>query len=64
MQADRQPPGPAPGPPSSPTPPARATAEPIESRALLAGAREVRIRHGDTIYRLQVTSLGKLILTK
>jgi hemin uptake protein HemP len=61
MQPDARRP---PAPPPAPAPGARPPAEPIESRALLAGAREVRIRHGDAIYRLQVTALGKLILTK
>ena len=51
-------------PPAPPPTPLRPPPEPIESSTLFAGAREVRIRHGDTIYRLQVTSLGKLILTK
>lgn len=34
------------------------------SRTLLAGHREVEIEHDSVIYRLQLTSLGKLILTK
>jgi hemin uptake protein HemP len=34
------------------------------SQALLAGAREVPIDHAGSIYRLRVTQLGKLILTK
>ena len=37
---------------------------PIDSRQLFAGAREIQITHGDAVYRLKVTSLGKLILTK
>jgi len=36
----------------------------IESDTLLNGAREVRIRHGESVYRLMHTKLGKLILTK
>ena len=36
----------------------------IESRTLLAGHREVLIRHGDDTYRLKVTSNNKLILMK
>lgn len=34
------------------------------SEELLAGAREVEIQHQGAIYRLKITSLGKLILTK
>jgi len=40
-------------------PPARWTSE-----VLLAGAREVQIEHQGSIYRLRLTQLGKLILTK
>ena len=36
----------------------------IESRTLLAGHREVLIRHGDDTYRLKLTSNNKLILMK
>jgi len=36
----------------------------ITSTQLLAGFPEVQIVHGDAIYRLRQTSLGKLILTK
>jgi hemin uptake protein HemP len=35
-----------------------------ESTALLAGPRELRIRHGRDTYRLRLTASGKLILTK
>lgn len=35
-----------------------------QSQQLLQGAREVQIEHQGQLYRLQVTSLGKLILTK
>jgi hemin uptake protein HemP len=31
---------------------------------LFAGANEIEIQHGEAIYRLRITSLGKLILTK
>ncbi len=34
------------------------------SQELLQGNREVHIEHQGLVYRLQVTSLGKLILTK
>ena len=36
----------------------------ITSEQLFAGVPEVQIHHGDSIYRLRQTSLGKLILTK
>lgn len=36
----------------------------LTSAALLAGKSEVEIEHGASIYRLRITSLGKLILTK
>jgi hemin uptake protein HemP len=34
------------------------------SRDLLAGAREIEIEHEGSVYRLRLTALGKLILTK
>lgn len=34
------------------------------SDQLLAGRNEIEITHGDCTYRLRLTSLGKLILTK
>jgi hemin uptake protein HemP len=34
------------------------------SRELLGGSREVEIEHEGQVYRLRLTSLGKLILTK
>jgi len=43
-----------------PQPPRRS----LDSRDLLAGDREVMIRHGDSTYRLRSTNKGKLILTK
>lgn len=36
----------------------------LDSEALFQGAREVRIIHDDTQYRLTITRLNKLILTK
>lgn len=36
----------------------------LSSQSLLGGQREVEIDHGGAVYRLRVTSLGKLILTK
>lgn len=37
---------------------------PLRSEALLQGQKYVTIEHQGVIYRLQVTRLGKLILTK
>lgn len=34
------------------------------SETLLNGGHQVEITHGDQVYRLRLTSLGKLILTK
>jgi len=34
------------------------------SETLLHGGQQVEIEHGDQVYRLRLTSLGKLILTK
>jgi hemin uptake protein HemP len=36
----------------------------IDSRELFQKAREIRIRHDGNVYRLRLTSLNKLILTK
>ena len=36
----------------------------IESRDLLKGQKAVEIMHNGSVYRLQNTKLGKLILTK
>jgi hemin uptake protein HemP len=36
----------------------------VSSHELLMGARELRIAHGEDVYRLSVTRQGKLILTK
>lgn len=41
------------------TPPAT-----VDSEALLRGQKAVDITHNGTVYRLQATRLGKLILTK
>ena len=35
----------------------------IQSKDLFAGATRVLIEHQDSIYRLQITSRGKLLLT-
>ena len=52
---------------SKPPPaPADPTAAPVRwtSDTLLGGAREVQIEHQGCTYRLRLTQLGKLILTK
>ncbi|MBP3982595.1 MAG: hemin uptake protein HemP [Gammaproteobacteria bacterium] len=36
----------------------------VESSELLQGQKAVAIRHNGSVYRLQATKLGKLILTK
>jgi len=41
-----------------------ASPAPMSSAAVLRGYRSVPIEHEGVIYRLQVTKLGKLILTK
>ncbi|MEK0084635.1 hemin uptake protein HemP [Benzoatithermus flavus] len=38
--------------------------QPVSSRELLGGRRELQIVHNGSIYRLRVTGNGKLILTK
>lgn len=38
--------------------------ETVRSEELFHGAHELHIAHGDSLYRLRITSLGKLILTK
>ncbi len=49
-------------PTQAPTPP---TMQPrVRSEVLLQGGRELEIEHAGAVYRLRVTSLGKLILTK
>lgn len=41
-----------------------AAASCLQSNVLLQGRSSVAIQHNGTIYRLQATKLGKLILTK
>ena len=36
----------------------------VRSQELFAGSSQVDIQHGEAIYRLRITALGKLILTK
>jgi hemin uptake protein HemP len=47
-------------------PPVAASAEPRQwtSAAILCGGREALIEHVGAVYRLRLTSSGKLILTK
>ena len=40
------------------------SALPVTSAALLRGGRAMHINHNGMLYTLQVTKLGKLILTK
>jgi hemin uptake protein HemP len=35
-----------------------------DTASLFAGAHEIEIQHAGAVYRLRITSLGKLILTK
>ncbi|MEY8878721.1 MAG: hemin uptake protein HemP [Leptothrix sp. (in: b-proteobacteria)] len=50
--------------PVLPAAPAVAAGRRWSSRDLLAGAREIEIEHEGSVYRLRLTALGKLILTK
>lgn len=42
----------------------RAPVRRIDSQELMGSAREIEIGHAGQLYRLRLTSLGKLILTK
>ena len=44
--------------------PANQDAKPLESESLLKGHKIVEIVHNGSLYKLQATKLGKLILTK
>lgn len=44
--------------------PAAKASEPVQSTDLFKGQKSVVIEHMGSIYRLQTTRLGKLILTK
>ncbi len=59
VQRNALPPAPLPAPPVRLEPPRR-----VRSQDLLAGSREIEIIHGSQCYRLRLTALGKLILTK
>ena len=52
-------PAPAPAPTLTAVLPPR-----LNSESLLSGCREVEIEHAGQVYRLRLTALGKLILTK
>jgi hemin uptake protein HemP len=45
-------------------PQAGSTSESVKSTDLLKGQKAVDIEHNGSVYRLQTTKLGKLILTK
>lgn len=49
---------------ASPDAAAQAVAGAVDSSALLQGQKAVAINHNGSVYRLQATKLGKLILTK
>ncbi len=55
---------PAPRGDRSATHAAEAVAAAVDSSALLQGQKAVAISHNGSVYRLQATKLGKLILTK
>jgi len=55
---------PAATPPESPASAAAATPRRISSAQLFGKGTEVHIEHHGAIYRLRLTALGKLILTK
>ena len=50
-------------PPAIPAPQQRQRKR-VSSQELLANEREIEIEHVGQLYRLRLTSLGKLILTK
>ena len=58
------PPGSEESMPSAALPAAPVTRARVPSNDILRGSAEVEIDHRGTLYRLRVTSLGKLILTK
>lgn len=65
MPPNTQDPNSAPLPPSKQA--AAGTSPPenlLDSRTLLQGQRAIAIVHNGTVYRLQATRQGKLILTK
>lgn len=54
----------SPGQPACAQPQPGASARRWTSAALFGPAHEIEIEHGQSVYRLRLTSLGKLILTK
>lgn len=60
----RPPPAGPDGPEGPAAPDPGTPARRLSSAELLGSAREIEISHGDALYRLRLTSLGKLILTK
>ena len=54
----------APALPSRSAAPATLPCKRLTSDSLIAGMNEIEIEHGASIYRLRITSSGKLILTK
>lgn len=42
----------------------RSPGQPVDSADLLQGQKAIQIQHNGSVYRLQATKLGKLILTK
>ncbi len=74
MQLHRltSPPAPGNATPASPLADASASAQTTHGNApgqwsshqLFGSRQEVQIAHGDSVYRLRITALGKLILTK
>ena len=59
-----QAPAPAPLPMSSPPVADPGSSRRLSSEELFGTEQEVEIKHGDSVYRLRRTSMGKLILTK
>jgi len=51
-------------PPDIPPPQRPRPRKRVSSQELLANEREIEIEHVGQLYRLRLTSLGKLILTK
>jgi hemin uptake protein HemP len=51
-------------PPRGPVPLAICSGRRLRSADLFGSQQEVEIEHGQAVYRLRLTSLGKLILTK
>jgi Hemin uptake protein len=49
---------------SSPSASREGVAATVDSKSLLQGQKTVSIFHNGSVYRLQATKLGKLILTK